>query len=403
MSIPSKIRLILLLGLSLTGCDITHPQKSFRLAVSENDPYYMYVSGHLQSFLGRQGYQLTLVRAANAIEGTRLVANGTADLALINNHSTPVAGALEDDAGNLRTVLPVTSRLLFAFSKAPLPDSATVRELFSGKRVGIDHLGGEAQSNFERFFKSGKIQGVTFVRYDDNPEVISFWGTYYGTRAEKLLEDGWYPFSFKSNWIEFLSLSELALRPAAVPAVPGDRKSIRINTVATDVLLVANKDLGENAGYLLARAFLENRAALIHEDVMYQSISEKFNPDNLLFPLHPGTTAYLQRDQPTFFERYAESLALALSVLAILYGTVQAVQNKLQRRKKERIDKYFLEFLEIRSAKETPMDARVKKLDDLFQHAVVQMTNEKLDKGDFHILSRLIQQDLTMMRFADNR
>ena len=63
------------------------------------------------------------------------------------------------------------------------------------------------------------------------------------------------------------------------------------------------------------------------------------------------------------------------------------------------IDKYFLEFLEIRSDKTITRELRVKKLDELFQRAVVQLTNEKLEKGDFHILSRLIQQDLTMLRF----
>ena len=91
--------------------------------------------------------------------------------------------------------------------------------------------------------------------------------------------------------------------------------------------------------------------------------------------------------------------ALALSILAVIYGSVQAIQSKLRRNKKEHIDKYFLEFLEIRSDKTISRDQRVRKLDDLFQRAVVQLTKEKLDKGDFHILSRLIQQDLTMLRF----
>jgi hypothetical protein len=48
----------------------------------------------------------------------------------------------------------------------------------------------------------------------------------------------------------------------------------------------------------------------------------------------------------------------------------------------------------------TPQQSfRLARLDDLFHRTVVQMTKEKLEKADFHILSRLIQQDLTMMRF----
>jgi hypothetical protein len=68
-------------------------------------------------------------------------------------------------------------------------------------------------------------------------------------------------------------------------------------------------------------------------------------------------------------------------------------------RKKEQVDKYFLDFLDIRSNKKLEADQKIKRLDNLFQRAVEQMTSEKLDKSDFHILSRLIQQELTMMRF----
>jgi TRAP-type uncharacterized transport system substrate-binding protein len=401
MRLCLKSKYILLLAFVLSGCDLASPQKTFRLAVSGKDYYYGYVSDHVRPFLERSGFKVTLVRASNAIEAARMVANASADLALLNNHSTSVAGTLGADAGELRTILPITSRLLLSFSKSPMPDSATARELFSGKRIGIDHLGGEAQLNLERFFKAAKIQGAKFVSMNDDPEVICFWGTYYGARAAKLLDEGWHSFSFKANWIEFITLNEPALRPITLPAVPGDKKSIRLSTVSTDVLLITHKNMGENAVYLLAQSILESRASLIHVDVMYQSISEKFNTENLLFPLHRGAAAYLRRDQPTFFERYAESLALGLSILAILYGVLQAIQNKLQRRKKERIDKYFLEFLEIRSNKSVTTELRVSRLDELFQRAVVQMTNEKLDKGDFHILSRLIQQDLTMIRFSE--
>ncbi len=88
----------------------------------------------------------------------------------------------------------------------------------------------------------------------------------------------------------------------------------------------------------------------MHLDVMYRSINETFNKETLLFPLQRRDIILFGKgDQPTFFERYAESLALGLSILAVLYGAVQAIQNRIRRNQKERIDKYFLEFLEIRS------------------------------------------------------
>jgi hypothetical protein len=135
----------------------------------------------------------------------------------------------------------------------------------------------------------------------------------------------------------------------------------------------------------------------MHQDIMYRSIDESFAQNSLLYPLHEGTVSFLSRNQPTFFERYADTIALVLSVLAVAYATGQTIRNRIAKKKKDRIDMYFLDFLEIRSDKSTDTGEKVRKLDQLFQRAVEQMTNEKLEKSDFHILSRLIQQELTII------
>lgn len=328
-----------------------------------------------------------------------MVARGEADLALINNHSVRVSEKLGSESGRLRTVVPLTTRLFFAFSKTLMPDTATAKELFENRKVGIEALNSEAQLNFENFLSRANIVGTQIVSFNDNPEVIVFWGTFYGVRAAKFLNEGWHPFSFKPNWIEFLTLNDPALRPYTLPSIPGDHKSKRINTIATEAVLAANQNIGENSIYKLAEVIFQNKLELVHKDIMYRSIDESFDQKALLFPLHSGTTSYLKREEPTFFERYADAIALVLSIVAVLFGAVQAIRNKITKRRKEQVDLYFLDFLEIRSDKELRLEQKVKKLDDLFQHAVEQMTNEKLEKSDFHILSRLIQQELTMMKF----
>lgn len=381
------------------GCDIAKPKKDFRLAIPENDYFYNYMEGHLKPFLESKGFRIEVIKAVSSIEANQKVARGEADLAFINNHSVAVSEILGGETGRLRTVLPLTTRLFFAFSKNQMPDTTTAKELFENRRVGIEVLGGEAQLNFERFLKRAEIKGTRLVAFEDSPDVIVFWGTFYGARAEKFLKEGWHPFSFKQNWIEFLTLNDPALKPYTLPSIPGNRRSIRINTIATEAVLVANQEIGENSIYELARVIFQNKLELVHNDIMYQSINESFDQNALLFPLHIGTTSYLRREQPTFLEKYADAIALILSIVAVIFGAVQAIRNHLAKRKKEQVDKYFLDFLEIRSDKELAPDQKVKKLDALFQRAVEQMTNEKLDKSDFHILSRLIQQEMTMMRF----
>jgi TRAP-type uncharacterized transport system substrate-binding protein len=387
-----------LLAIVPVACDFTRPQKKFRLAVPKSEYFYNYMAEHLKPFLESKGYKIDIVPAESTIDAARMVADGEAELTLVNNHSTTVALKLADKGDRLRTVMPITTRILFGFTKKRMSDS-TATQFFQNKRIGIELQGGETHLTLMRFFSAAKISGVSFVTFEDNPDVVLFWDRFYGERAADWMAKGWHPRSFTKNWIDFVALNDHALRPFTLPALPGDANSIITNTMATDVILVANADLGENAGYLLANAIFQNKVDLIHKDIMYNTINEGFNKETLLFPLHQGTFSYLLRDQPTFFERYAESLALAITVLAVIYSAIQAIQTRLRRNQKERIDKYFLEFLEIRQDHEMKLDVRVTRLDELFHRAVVQMTNEKLDKGDFHILSRLIQQDLTMLRF----
>ena len=395
----STVVVLLSLAIVPFSCDFARPQKKFRLAIPETEYFHNYIAGHLKPVLERSGYQISIIPAATTTEANQMVADGRAELAMVNNHSSTVARNLGNDAGQLRTIVPLATRLLFAFTRKALQDSATALDLFENKKVAVEFLGGETHLTLARFLSLAKINGTQFVTFKDSADVVVFWDRFYGERAASWSKRGWHPFSFRRNFIEFVMLNDHALRAFKLPALPGDRNSIIAHTLATDVILVGNKKLGENACYLLAGAIYQNKANLMHEDIMYQAIRESFNKETLLFPMHQGTFSYMLRDQPTFFERYAESLALGLSVLAVIYGAVQAVQGAIRRNRKERIDKYFLEFLEIRADKTSVHEERVKKLDDLFQRAVIQLTNEKLEKSDFHILSRLIQQDLTMLRF----
>lgn len=339
----------------------------------------------------------------NAIQANEFVGLGQADMAFINNRSLEIAEKIGSISSNIRTVLPLTTRLFFAFSKRTIPDTATARELFSNQRIGIQSFGGESQMNIERFFKIAKITPKALVKRNESPDVVVFWDTFFGIRATEYLEAGWHPFSFKENWITFLTLNEPSVQPYFLPAIPGDVKSKPINTVATQTLLVINQDIGENAVYELAFTFFQNKQELIYKDLMYRTIDETFNQRGLLYPLHEGTSAFLRRDNPTFLERYSDTIAMVLSIAAVMYGIVQAIRSRLTQRKKDRIDNYFLDFLTIRSDKRVPVEEKIKKLDNLFQRAVEQMTDEKLEKSDFHILSRLIQQELTIISFSERQ
>lgn len=393
------LSLFLVLFLTLSACDSFSPKKTFRLAIPEDDHSYNISSQHLASFLERGGFKVIFVSAENAIEANHLVAQGKADLTFIMNHSNFIPEKLGAEAGKLRTICPMYQRLLFLFSEESVSDTLNAGVLLEGKSVGIEVINGETHANLRDMLVSGEIDDVRIISREMDPDLIHFWGTYYGPRATQLLESGWKEVSLNPSWISFITLNDPALDPYVLPAIPGVEGSENLNTLSVQTLLVGNSDLGERAVFELSKYIYQHKLDLMKYDLMYRSITEVFDVSELLYPLHEGSNDYIRRHQPTFVERNADLLALVFSFSLVFFGVIQAVRNRIRRRNKERIDLYFLEFLDIK-AKEISKPEMIELLDDLLKRALVQMTNEKMDKNDFHIFSRLIQQELSNLRFG---
>lgn len=391
------LSLILFASIFINGCDSFKPQTTFRLAVPKADFSYSTSAKHLKNFLEEGGFKIEIIETHNAVEANKLVSQGDADLTFIMNNSDFIPSILASNAGKLRTITSLYDRLFFIFSKKEFNDSLNTRELVEGSRIGIEVLNGETHANLNGLISATKIKNVEIVNQADDPDFIHFWGTYYGPRVSKLLANNWHEVSLKPDLINFICLNDPALTPFTLPALPGAIGSKSIHTLSVQTYLIGNKDLGEKAIYRLTSYIIQHRLELMGYDVMYRSVNDAIDVLSLLYPLHIGTEAYLRRDEPTFLERYAEVIALAFSIAAILYGLIQTLRNRHQAFKKERIDLYFLDYIKIRS-EENSDDAIKKRLDELHQRAVEQMTNEKLDKGDFNIFSRLVQQELANLK-----
>ncbi len=390
----SFIYILLLFGfMMLQGCDYLYPSKKFKLAIPETDYSYDYSASHLQDYLLSGGFSIEIIKAKNATEANRMVAEGKADLTFIMNHSTYIPEVIGTESGQLRTILPLFPRLFFMFSKDSLT-GAPPRIALKNKKIGVEIMGGETSTDLERLLDAAKIEDAVIVNKEEDPDYMHFWGTYYGERATDLIEKGWSEVSLQEDLIGYVELTEPVLRRFTLPAIPGVEHSTNLHTIKTQTLLVGNGSLGDKSIYHLVNFIVKNKLKLMAYDKMYRDINESFDTSLLLYPLHEGTDAYLHRDMPSFFERYAEVIAMVFSLGALFYGIIQGIRTQIIRRRKERIDFYFLEFLEIKSNENISVKELSSRLDQLHSKALYQMTEEKLDKGDFHIFSRLVQQEL---------
>lgn len=390
---------IIVLLLLVAACDHLTPRTKFVLAVPKSDASYWRAANHIKQVLETGGFDIELMPVQTSQEAAELVAIREADLCLVMNKSVSIAEALGDKATRLRTVLPLFDRAMFFYTKQDSAATAISPEkYFSHKTIGIETADGETQVGLQGMLDRAEVKEDYTIKTDSNTDIRLFWASNFAPQHLKLKASGWHPLSLDKNWITFICANNPALLPITVPALPGKKDSKEINTAYSETILLASTTLGENAVYTLAKYIYQNKVHFLTLDRMYQSINEGNDAKNLLFALHPGADAYLRRDHPSFLERYSDIILLFAALMAFSYAVVQAIRSRAYKMNKDQIDKYFLEFLDIKSNIKFNNDAQAALYNALFKNVLTKMTEGKMETADFHIMSRLIQEELVILK-----
>jgi hypothetical protein len=135
--------------------------------------------------------------------------------------------------------------------------------------------------------------------------------------------------------------------PALTYALPGNE--VGIDALAVDMLLVAHKATDPSAIYQLTRVLLEQKPRFAAvEPALFRWMSGDFSAADFTFPLHRGARNYIERDEPGFLERYAESLNFLVYLIVLLFTGTVAFGRWRARRRKDRIDVFYLRVLDLR-------------------------------------------------------
>jgi hypothetical protein len=139
--------------------------------------------------------------------------------------------------------------------------------------------------------------------------------------------------------------------PARTYDIPGNENNLV--TIGTDTLLVTRKDTPERVIYELTRTLLEQKPRLTAvAPQLFRDVNESFDPLDLSFPLHSGARRYINRDEPSLLERYAETINLLVYLTFLLLTGLLGLARWRSRRKKDRIDTFYRRVLAIRERAE---------------------------------------------------
>lgn len=335
--------------------------------------------------------------------GLEALINDDADLAMVEN-SSPFQPGVRVILPGFKSVLHILVREGIALDEADKP--------FRGKSIyiGNDSHAGEAfvkMAAARQKLGPGELQIVDELNADP-PDVIIYFGPVSARNTQ------WYIPGYRLHSLDpqgsdtvmssqGLSFAMPSIEATVIPAftydIPGNEKNIY--TLSVDTLLAARKEISERTIYRLTKTLLQDKprfAAVAPE--IFSGLTEDFDPLALSFPLHSGARRYLDRDEPSALERYAETINMLAYVFFGLLTAAFYLVRLASQKKKDRIDEFYSKILQIRlRAKQEPRQRLVEELQQLEVEAFESLISEKLAADEsFRIFIELLTRTLSELR-----
>lgn len=196
-------------------------------------------------------------------------------------------------------------------------------------------------------------------------------------RAPKILElDGADAMAERYPAYDKLDVSQGAL--AGSPPVPSEDSA----AISVAVRLVSNRTLSNSSAGEITRAILATKAKLAASDVDLAGHIEAPDTDETVFPIHPGTLAYLAGEKPTTLDDALTYVAIGSLVLGAL-GSVGAwlagfLTRRLRGETRERVAALPSYVLAIKTASPEALDRIENELGELSEQLMEHYVREEI-------------------------
>ena len=173
--------------------------------------------------------------------------------------------------------------------------------------------------------------------------------------------------------------------------IPGNEEPLL--TVAVNALLVTRRDVPEKLVFGVTKTLLEQKPRFTAvAPSLFEAVNESFDRYALSFPLHSGARRYLERDEPGLLERYAETINMLVYLVFMLLTGFLALARWTARRKKDRIDTFYIRVRAIENRMGSESAATLlSEINQLEREAFDSLVAEKLAANEsFRIFTDLV-------------
>ncbi len=369
------------------GCENSSPEL---LLVKPSSPIDSEITQDIVNLLGDDAEVSILITDSAQSDESALdtLTSGTADIALVSNNMPYRPG--------ISTVMPLYPTVLH-IGHIGDREFESGAELVRNARVFAGPVGSASRMMFEKFTSRSGLSPADFTYVesaDDRPEVFVVFAPISPDRLAqipdiRLVSSGSPDDIGKGSRIDATTLLNPQLKPFVIPVgTYGDATPTPILTVAVDMLLVARSDLSASVVYDLVRELSRLRPALASQRPgLFQRLSDDFNTGNSTFVLHPGLVAYLDRNEPSVYERYSGVAEVVVTVFVALFSAIFAGVRIYHMRRKNRIDAFYTDVIAIRNTvgDQATDDERAEaseKIKALQNRAFEMLVDEKLSADE---------------------
>lgn len=307
---------------------------------------------------------IMLIEGLGTEENLDSIMVGAVDIALVENYVKYREG--------INSAFSVYSEILHIFYRGE-EEITSFEDLVYDKNL---YIGNEGSPTHNLMLDLFKFYGVDYSRISVTPAmgqgdvIVELTNILTPERLGQY--DGFKLFSFQEDsdledgsMVKAISLVYPRLTPFVIPNGTYMGYTNRpIVTLSVDLVMMVRAGMGEIPVNDFTKTMLQNRQIFTPIDpLLYNGMREDFDQGKLNIPLHEGARVFLDRDEPSFIERYAELGGVILSlVIAIWSGLVSLTKWQAQK-KKDKIDEFYEDLINIKNR-----IAGIKKVNDTIEN-----------------------------------
>lgn len=191
---------------------------------------------------------------------------------------------------------------------------------------------------------------------------------------------------------------------AAEPAVP----QTDMQTVGVPTVLVAREKMDVTIVRTLTQILFENKNDIVAITNLGAFVSMPDASQSVVPRLHPGASAYYNRDQPSFFEKYYNQISLFATLIPLVASVYFAVRAMLLTRQRDRAYRYNIQMASLLTQlMSSPTASRSKKAElqllEMLEDVIHDMNNGDVEVDDLQAFSFVWDKAMEAVRYREAR